>query len=182
MSSEPSHAARGETSDTRPRFMPIGAAILLAAVVGFTPLPLALLPERAGDEALRSPLPDYPEPRVRFGPRNGKRKHEEETRKLHVSAAVRIPIEQAMREIAEEKIAGWPSPGGAPAVAEGQTRQANPAAEQPHEAAARSDRAGPGGAHKSRCQAESRSQRHCLRAKAGRGAPAVAEAPRRRRP
>jgi hypothetical protein len=80
-------------------------------------LVLWLYPESRLERPLQTPLPLYPEPRLQSDPaEDWQRFHAGEMQILNGSgwvdkggAVVHIPIAQAMREIARDGIAGWPT-------------------------------------------------------------------------
>lgn len=109
--------ARHESSDIGEGFIwgtvAASGALLLACAM----LPFWLYPSSRLDGSLQLPLRPYSEPRLQPDPTRDMRKfYAEEMRRLSSAGwqdasheAAHIPIEQAMRDVAREGIAGWPT-------------------------------------------------------------------------
>jgi hypothetical protein len=90
--------------------------VLIAMVIVMTLLVLWLFPGRTVDRTIHLPLPHYPPPELQVSPRNDMAAFRaQEMRWLNSTGWVdkargvaHIPIEDAMREVAQEGIAGWP--------------------------------------------------------------------------
>ena len=80
-----------------------------------------LFPGELADRRFAGPFPDYPVPRLQQSPPAEMRAfYASEMKQLNsagwidqAQGVVRIPIDQAMADVAREGIAGWPSPQGA---------------------------------------------------------------------
>lgn len=121
--------ARHESTDVHPWVIWIGGPILVVVVVALTLLVLALFPGRTIDRTLQLPLPRFPAPELQVNPRlEMERFRADELRWLNSSGWIdkphgiaHIPIQDAMREVAAEGIADWPTP---PDTARGANSQA----------------------------------------------------------
>jgi hypothetical protein len=110
--------ARHETSDVGMSFIWIGMPLLFITVFALALLVLWLFPESTIDQAKWLALPQFPNPQLQPNPReNMARFYAEEMQRLNgtgwvdkAKATVHIPIENAMRKVAEEGIPGWPTP------------------------------------------------------------------------
>jgi hypothetical protein len=115
--------ARHEPSDIGEGFIWGAVAVCLGTLIFCGALVFALYPKSLTEITLRMPLPKYPAPRLQASPPDDMRAfYAEEMRRLNASGWVdrahgvaHIPIDEAMRKVAQEGIAGWP--GGAPAAA-----------------------------------------------------------------
>lgn len=109
--------ARHESRDIGEHFIwgaiAVSGSLLLACAL----VTLWLYPSARLDESLHLPLPQYPAPRLQPDPTVDMRAfYAGEMRRLSSAGwtdathrAAHIPIEQAMREVAREGIAGWPA-------------------------------------------------------------------------
>jgi hypothetical protein len=193
MSEKSLEPARHEDSDIGEWFIWIGAAGLIATVVFFGLVAYLLYPRSMSDWKLHRPLPLYPLPRQQTDPRADMQKfYAEEIQRLNsagwvdkAKGAVHIPIEEAMRIIAREKIPGWPAPPEKPPALEAQIAPALPK-EKPHEAAPPAA-AAPAATAAAGAPAALRvcgpgETGNCLRAEAGKPAPKARRAARKHRP
>ena len=196
--------ARHEPADVGGRLIWAGLALVLASVFVSGLIVLWLYPGATTDRTLSLPLARYPAPRLQPNPAaDMARFYAEEMQWLNgtgwidkANGIAHIPIADAMRKIAQENIPGWPGAAEPPVARK--NAPASPApAEQPHEAqetvpsspastekahaAARSHSASSSarGAAVRGCSVSAGSQRHCLRAKAGRPNPHPRHFPRR---
>ncbi len=116
---------RHEPTDVSARVIWIGMPLLIATVVALALLVLWLFPGRTIDRTLQLPLPRYPTPELQVSPRDEMTNfRERELRWLNSSGWVdkqrgvaHIPIDEAMRNIAREGIAGWPGASEPPQAA-----------------------------------------------------------------
>ncbi|MGA8171922.1 MAG: hypothetical protein WB816_13965 [Methylocystis sp.] len=170
--------ARHEQSDVGMRFIAVSAVTLVISIVSLALLVLWLFPKATLDRTLQLPLPRFPRPRLQTSPRDDMAafRHAEMERLNsagwidQAKGVAHIPITVAMRKIMEDKIPGWP--GGAPAlapVAHKELPQATQTVEGPHEAVRSIHSVYSHAAH-GKCWIDSRSRRHCVRAKERRGA------------
>ena len=110
--------ARHEPTDVDARVMWLGVPLLAASVLALVLVVLWLFPNDRIDGALQQPLPHYPSPRLQVNPREEMAAfHASEMRRLNGvywvdkrRGIVHIPIAEAMRKVAQEGIAGWPTP------------------------------------------------------------------------
>jgi hypothetical protein len=110
--------ARHETSDVGMPFIWIGVSLLFVTVLALALLVLWLFPGSTIDQAKRLAHPQFPNPQLQPNPReNMARFYAEEMQRLNgtgwvdkAKSTVHIPIENAMRKVAEEGIQGWPRP------------------------------------------------------------------------
>lgn len=124
MSEKPLPPARVEPSDVDERLIWIGVPVLVGTVLISAAVCLWLYPNSIAGKYLREPLPQYPAPRLQASPRDEmKAFHAQEMERLNgigwvdrANGVVHIPIADAMRKVAQEGIAGWPS--AAPNVAQ----------------------------------------------------------------
>ena len=111
-------AARHETSDVGPALIWIGVPLVLVTVLVLALLVLWLYPKAMNDQGRRLALPKFPNPQLQPSPRESMaRFYAEEMQRLNgtgwidkTTGTVHIPIDTAMRKIAEEGILGWPAP------------------------------------------------------------------------
>jgi hypothetical protein len=109
--------AEHEPTDIGAGFIWGAAALCLGGLVACALLVLWLYPQSRLDRTLQMPLPLYPEPRLQPDPPEDlQRLHAREMQMLNGTgwvdrgrAVVHVPITQAMREVAQEGIAGWPA-------------------------------------------------------------------------
>lgn len=114
--------ARHEPTDIGEGFIWGAAALVLGVLILCALLVLWLYPESRLDRTLRLPLPQYPAPRLQVNPAaDMQRFYREEMLRLNgtgwvdkAHGFVHIPIEDAMREIAQEGIPEWPAAPQAP--------------------------------------------------------------------
>lgn len=110
--------ARHETSDVGPAFIWIGVPLLLVTVLALALLVLWLYPKALNGQSSGPVLPQFPNPQLQTSPRESMaRFYAEEMQQLNgtgwidkAKGTVHIPIDTAMRKIAEEGIPGWPAP------------------------------------------------------------------------
>jgi len=109
--------ARREPTDIGEGFIWGAVGVCLGTLVLCAGMVLALYPKSLSDVRLRLPLPVYPAPRLQPSPADDMRAfYAEEMRRLNgtgwvdrAHGIVHIPIDEAMREVAQEGIAGWPA-------------------------------------------------------------------------
>jgi hypothetical protein len=115
--------ARHEPTDIGEGFIWGAAALVLGVLILCAFLVLWLYPESRLDRTLHLPLPLYPAPRLQVNPASDmQRFYSEALLRLNSSGwvdkthgVVHIPIADAMRGIAQEGIAEWPTaPQAAP--------------------------------------------------------------------
>jgi hypothetical protein len=112
--------ARHEPTDVSSRVIWIGMPALVISVAALTVLVLWLFPGRTVDRTMHLPLPRYPSPELQVSPRNAMATfHAKEMPWLNgtgwvdkAQGVVHVPIEEAMRKVAQEGIPGWPSGQG----------------------------------------------------------------------
>jgi hypothetical protein len=117
--------ARHESTDVGERVIWIGMPLLIVVVVGLALLVFWLFPGQTTDRTLQLPLPRYPTPQLQVSPRDDMSNFL--ARELHwlnssgwvdkQRGIVHIPIDEAMRRVAQEGIAGWPGAAEAPQAA-----------------------------------------------------------------
>jgi hypothetical protein len=108
---------RHEPKDIGLRFMLGLFALIGGTLVVMLALAFAIFPGAVKDLRYTQPLPDFPSPRLQPSPRADMQEfYAQEMARLNSAGwvdrraqTVRIPIEQAMRAVAAEGIAGWPS-------------------------------------------------------------------------
>jgi hypothetical protein len=108
--------AKYEPTDIGAGFIWGVVAVSLSTLVACALLVIWLYPQTMLDRTIQMPLPLYPEPRLQIDPaRDLQRLHGREMKILDGTgsvgtkpAVVHIPITQAMREVAQAGIAGWP--------------------------------------------------------------------------
>lgn len=108
--------ARHEMSDVTVRLLASGFAGVLLTVLGGMFFVMWLYPGAAVDRRLGAPLPHYPSPNLQSDPQADLQKFEsEELQQLNSAGwadgahtVVHMPIDDAMRRIAEQGIADWP--------------------------------------------------------------------------
>src|SRR5581483_10734915 len=109
--------ARHEPTDIGPGFIWGAVAVCVGTILACALLVLWLYPNAKYDRALDLPLPIYPEPRLQPSPPDDMQSfYGKEMQILNTTGwvdkaggVVHIPISQAMREVAQDGIAGWPS-------------------------------------------------------------------------
>jgi len=109
--------ARHEPTDVGARFIWIGVPLLLVSILALGLLVLWLYPGATVDRTIRLPLPHYPNPQLQPNPREDMAKfYAEEMRRLNGAGWIdkargiaHIPISDAMRELTQEGIPGWPA-------------------------------------------------------------------------
>lgn len=110
-------AARHETKDVAGSVIWVGAALVPGTVIVLALLVLWLFPNAITDRTMNLPLPRYPEPQLQLSPREDMaRFHSEEIQQLNSTGwvdkahgIVHIPIADAMRQVAQKGIPGWPT-------------------------------------------------------------------------
>jgi len=110
-------AAQHEHIDIGSRFIWTAFAVLLISVAALVLIVLWLFPLSTTDRTLRLPLPSYPAPRLQQSPREDLAQFRAERLRALNSygwvdqskGVVHIPIDEAMRRVAQEGIAGWPA-------------------------------------------------------------------------
>lgn len=113
-------AARHETSDVGEGFIWGAFALLFGSLSAIALLILWLFPMSLLDRTIRTSLPEYPTPRLQPNPpADMQHFYAEEMRQLNSTGwidkahgVVHIPIANAMRDMAQEGIPGWPAPSG----------------------------------------------------------------------
>jgi hypothetical protein len=109
--------ARHESSDVGTAFIWLGVLSVVALVLVLALIVLWLFPGNIEYRTLRLPLPQYPNPQLQTNPREEMAAfRDREMHKLNsagwvdrTQGIVHIPIAQAMRKVAQEGIAGWPT-------------------------------------------------------------------------
>jgi hypothetical protein len=109
--------ARHEKSDVPMSMIWIGVPALIVTVVSMALLILWLFPNGTVDRTLHLPLPHYPAPELQVSPRDDmNRFRAQELQHLNgtgwvneAQGTVHIPIDEAMRQIAQSGINGWPT-------------------------------------------------------------------------
>jgi hypothetical protein len=121
MSSQELPAARHEHRDLDERFVWYAVAAMAALLIVCALATLWLYPKSRLDRTLPWPLAKYPAPELQPNPQGDMSAfYASEMRKLqsrgwdHAHRVAHIPIEEAVRKVAEEGIAGWPDPDAAP--------------------------------------------------------------------
>jgi len=112
--------ARYEPADVTFGFLLTGAVGVLTAVALCAGFVIWLYPDATQDHRLASPLPVYPAPRLQASPHNDLVQFTAaELKRLNSTGwvdkqhgIVHIPIDDAMRRIAQQGIADWPRPAG----------------------------------------------------------------------
>jgi hypothetical protein len=122
-------AARFERTDIGEGFIWGAVATCLGVLLACALLVLWLYPRSTLDRVLDLPLPVYPEPRLQSDPAADMRNFRaRELQRLNgvgwvdkAQGVVHIPIGQAMKQLVQEGIAGWPAPAArdAPSAARG---------------------------------------------------------------
>ncbi len=117
-------AARHEPNDVGGTFIWAGASLVLGTVVFLALLVLWLFPDAMTDRTLHLPLPLYPDPQLQPSPRDDMAHfYGQEMQWLNSTGwvdkahgIVHIPIADAMRQVAQTGIPGWPTamPGKQP--------------------------------------------------------------------
>lgn len=118
MPEETGSPARHERSDVPMSVIWIGAPALVATVVTMALLILWMFPNGTVDRTLHLPLSHYPNPQLQVSPRDDMNHFRaSELRYLNgtgwvdrAHGRVHIPIDDAMREVAQSGIQGWPTP------------------------------------------------------------------------
>jgi hypothetical protein len=118
MSDKPLGPAEHERSDVAENTAWIAVALLVAAVLVLALLVLLLYPASTIDRTMRLPVAPYPAPRLQSDPAADMvRFRAEELSRLNGTGWVdrahgvaHIPIDDAMRLVARQGIAGWPAP------------------------------------------------------------------------
>ena len=108
---------RHEPTDVSDHVIWIGAPALIATVIVMTLLVLWLFPGRTVDRTMHLPLTHYPRPELQVSPRDDMATFRAQQLQWLNSAGwvdktrgiAHIPVEDAMHEVAEEGIAGWPA-------------------------------------------------------------------------
>jgi hypothetical protein len=110
-------AARHEHRDIDERFIWGAVAAMGALLLGCALLTLWMYPKTRLDRMLELPSTPYPAPRLQMNPeadmaafRAGEMRVLEGRGWDAAHRAAHIPIEEAMRKVAKEGIAGWPAP------------------------------------------------------------------------
>jgi hypothetical protein len=108
---------RHEPSDITTRVIWIGAPALIVTVIAMALLVLWLFPGRTVDRTRHLPLPRYPQPELQISPRDDMTAFRARELQWLNSAGwvdkphgiAHIPIDDAMRDVAAQGIAGWPA-------------------------------------------------------------------------
>jgi hypothetical protein len=114
--------ARHEASDVGEGFIWGAFVLLLSSLIAIALLILWLFPMSLLDRTIQGPLPTYPAPRLQPNPQADMQQfYVEEMRRLNSTGwidkahgVVHIPIADAMRDVAQEGIPGWPTTPGKP--------------------------------------------------------------------
>jgi hypothetical protein len=109
-----------ESADVGGRFIGSAFGLLIASLAVVTLCVLWLFPMPSTDRTLRTPLPVFPAPRLQPSPREEMQRFLAEERAQLTSYGwvdkshdiVRLPVDLAMKEIAQRGIADWPTPAG----------------------------------------------------------------------
>lgn len=109
--------ARHEPSDIGEGFIWGAVAVSLGLLAASAVLVLWLYPRSALDRTLSLPLPVFPAPRLQASPRTDMQSfYAQELQRLQgtgwvdkAHGVVHIPIADAMRQVAQEGISGWPA-------------------------------------------------------------------------
>lgn len=117
--------ATHERTDVSPRVIWIGIPALAVIVVALALLVLWLFPNPTVDRTLHLPLPHYPSPELQVSPRDDMVKFRAAQLQWLNSGGwvdrehqvTHIPIDEAMRQVSEDGIAGWPAPPAPRALA-----------------------------------------------------------------
>jgi hypothetical protein len=182
--------AQHEPSDVGLSLTWTGTAAVLLGVVFLTAVVFWIFPRSVSDWRLHAPLPKYPAPSLQTNPRaDMERFYAEEMQWLNGTGWINkpdgvthIPIQEAMRIIAQEGIPGWPTPSEKPPGAQAKTSAATPSTEKAHEASQLSSSGGSAAARSASARAcGAGSQRHCLQPEAREPTPAARHVPRRHR-
>ena len=120
--------ARRETKDVGLRFILGLLGLILTVLVLMIGLAWWIFPGEVGDRRFAQPFPAFPSPRLQPSPRVDMAAFRaEEMARLNSAGwqdkqagTVHIPIDQALRLVAREGIAGWPT--GNPSVSLGDRR------------------------------------------------------------
>jgi hypothetical protein len=171
--------AQYEPRDVTRNFILVGFILVSVCIAALALIAFALFPSSTTDRLLRLPLPEYPQPRLQTDPRaDWKRFHNEEMAWLDGSGWIdkangvaHIPIEQAMRETAQSRIADWPGTSP-PSESPAQQPTSSAPTEASHAPPASSRPVASRGAARRTCWTDTRHRRRCIRTKAGR-APAT---------
>ena len=107
--------ARHEPRDVEFRYLLIGLASTLLLLLGCALFAIALYPSAVVDHRLPSPPPPYPEPRLQTAPSADLQRFVAgELARLNNAGDGHIPIDEAMRRIAQQGIPDWPTQGKPP--------------------------------------------------------------------
>jgi hypothetical protein len=115
---KPIEVSAFEPKDLREGFIWGVVAICVAVLLGCALIVVWLYPHTIADRILSSAPPGYPEPRLQADPvADMRRFHAQELERLNGTGwidrsrgIVHVPIDTAMRQVAVEGIANWPSP------------------------------------------------------------------------
>ncbi|MBV9735543.1 MAG: hypothetical protein JO209_06500 [Acidisphaera sp.] len=110
-------AAHHETRDLSFRAFAIGIGGMLGTLVLLALFALWLFPRATADRTIRLPFPASPAPALQSSPRADMQRFlHAELQRLNsagwidrANGVVHIPIAEAMRKVAQEGIAGWPT-------------------------------------------------------------------------
>jgi len=110
-----------EHSDVTSRFGFVWFGGLVLSIGVVTGLAMLLFPGSLRDRSISLPFPNYPNPNLQSSPRADMAQfYGQEMQYLHSTGwvdqekgIVHIPIEDAMRKVAQQGIAGWPISGEA---------------------------------------------------------------------
>jgi hypothetical protein len=118
MPEETRSSARHETTDVPMSIIWIGVPGLIVTVILMALLILWMFPNGTVDRTPHLPLPHYPMPELQVSPRDDmNRFRAQELQQLNkagwvnkAQGTVHIPIDDAMRQVAQDGIEGWPTP------------------------------------------------------------------------
>lgn len=110
--------ARHEPRDVGTAFIGLGVPLVVAVVLLLASLIFELFPRALLQPVLQPPFPQYAKPQLQPNPRDDMAKfYQQELQQLNGTGWIdkahgiaHIPIADAMREVAQEGIAGWPTP------------------------------------------------------------------------
>lgn len=110
--------ARHETHDVRFKYVLAGASFLALALAVVLLAALFLFPHTMTDQNVARPLPRFADPQLQSSPRlDMDRFRAEQLKELNGTywldeqhEVVHLPIDEAMRKLAKERIPDWPAP------------------------------------------------------------------------
>lgn len=110
--------ARHEVHDVRFKHVLAGASFLALALAAVLLSALFLFPHTMTDQNVAQPLPRFADPQLQSSPRlDMERFRAEQLKELNGAywldqqhRVVHLPVDEAMRKLAEERIPDWPAP------------------------------------------------------------------------